>query len=66
MSTVEKAIILAQVESQFGSKRQALAVLGYLKATTIGGVSGKLVRETGKVPGTGLLLMKETGYWQQP
>ncbi len=32
MSTVEKAIILAQVESQFGSKRQALTVLGIPKS----------------------------------
>jgi len=32
MSTMEKAIILAQVESQFGSKRQALTVLGIPKS----------------------------------
>ena len=32
MSTAEKTIVLAQVESQFGSKRQALTVLGIPKS----------------------------------
>ncbi len=33
MSTAEKAIVLAQVESQFGSKRQVLSILGISKSS---------------------------------
>ena len=59
MSTVEKADILRMVETMSRRKRQALSILGIPKATTTGGARGKLIRETVKDRGTGLLLQKK-------
>ena len=65
MSSVEKAIILVQVESQSGGKRQALMAFGDTrKAATVGGARDNPIRETGKDRGTGSLPMKKLRYWR--
>ena len=50
MSAVEKAVILAQVESQFGSKRQALSELGIPKSNYYRWRKGQTDSRTWKRP----------------
>ena len=65
MSAGDKAIILAQVESQSRGKRQMLAELwGYPGAPITGGARGNLTRETEEGRGTGSPLMKTAEYWR--
>ena len=63
MSAGDKAIILAQVESQSRGKRQMLAER-YPGAPITGGARGNLTRETEEGRGTGSPLMKTAEYWR--
>ena len=58
MSPVEKATILAQVESQSRRKRQALLELGIPRSTYYRWRQGQPESRNGEDPGTGSLLTK--------